>query len=59
MTVLFSDITFSLRKSRFTVMVSCNLSLEITYVRYTACRGRLRNLGEDSYKIGLHWITVT
>ena len=35
------------------------LSLQFTHVRYIACRGRLRNLGADSSKIGLHCVTVT
>jgi len=35
------------------------LSLQFTRVRYIACRGRLRNLGADSSKIGLHCVTVT
>jgi len=35
------------------------LSLQFTHVRYIAYRGRLRNSGADSSKIGLHCVTVT
>ena len=35
------------------------LSLQFSHVSYIACRGRLRHLGADSSKIGVHCVTVT
>ena len=33
--------------------------LAVLLIRYIACRGRLRNLGEDSFKISLYRVTIT